>query len=167
MPLWDSLRRQVEMLPGVSAYDAVNDFAPIVDASEGVIAKIALKDLRSKELISVPMFTSRTLAPPTTTSAQPLRVLRAPYALRIERIYATCDVAGTGTVGFDVMKNSLNLWAGASTPASNVVLNSGIRVNSEVPTTTDFAEMDEFRFHCAQTNTAMRVPWLHVLCYRI
>lgn len=166
MPLWDNLRRQVEAIPDVAAYDGAADFAPMFDASLGVVSKVLLKDLRSKELISVPMFTSRTAAPTVTTSTIPLRVLRAPYAMTIERIYATCDTAGAGNTSFDVMKNSASLWGGGASPTSQVTLGSSVRVNSEVPTTTTFAEMDEFRFYVAAVNSSIRIPWLHVFGYR-
>lgn len=166
MPLWDNLRRQVEALPGVSAYDPAADFAPMFDASEAVVAKVLLKDLRSKDLISVPMFSSRTVAPAVTASATPRRVLRSPWAITIDRIYASCEVAGSGNTVFDVHKNSLSLWSGGSGLNTSITLSSGSRVNSEVPTTTTLAEMDELRFHIQAVNSAVRAPWLHVLFYR-
>lgn len=166
MPLWDNLRRQVEALPGVSTYDPVNDFLPMFDASEAAVAKIALKDMRSRDVFSVPMYSSRTFAPTVTTNTTPRRVFRAPWAITIERIYATCDVAGSGNTVFDVHKNSLSLWTGGSGLNTSITLASGVKVNSEVPTTTTLAEMDELRFHIQAANSAIRVPWLHVFFYR-
>lgn len=166
MPLWDNLRRQVEALPGVSAYDPAADFAPMFDASEAVIAKVLLKDLRSKDLISVPMFSSRTVSPSVTTTTTPRRVLRSPWAITIDRIYASCEVAGSGNTVFDVHKNSLSLWTGLSAINTSITLSSGLRVSSEVPTTTTLAEMDEIRFHIQAVNASCLAPWLHILFYR-
>lgn len=166
MPLWDNLRRQVEALPGVSAYDPAADFAPMFDASDAFVAKVLLKDLRSKDLISVPMFSSRTVQPSTTTSTTPRRVLRVPWGITIDRIYATCEVEGSGNTSFDVHKNSLSLWGGGSGVSANITLSSGARVNSEVPTTTTCVEMDELRFHIQTVNSAIRAPWLHIFFYR-
>lgn len=166
MPLWDNLRRQVEALPSVSAYDPVNDFLPVFDVSEAVVAKIAMKDMRSKDVISVPMYSSRTVAPTTTAPTTPRRVLCAPWAITIERIYATCDVAGAGNTTFDVHKNGLSLWSGGSALNASLTLASGVRVNSGVPTTTTLAEMDVLNFHIQAVNASIRVPWLHVFYYR-
>lgn len=167
MPLWDNLRRQVEALPGVSAYDPAADFAPMFDASEAVVSKVLLKDLRSKDLISVPMYSSRGVEPQTTTPTTPRRVIRSPWAITIELVYATCEVAGSGNSAFDVHKNSASLWGGATTPLqAGVTLGSGVRVASSTPTTTTLAEMDEIRFHIQAVNASLRTPWLHLLFYR-
>lgn len=166
MPLWDNLRRQVEALPGVSAYDPAADFAPMFDASEAVISRVLLKDLRSLDVLSFAMYSSRTVAPSTTTNTTPRRVIRSPWAITIDRIYATCDTAGSGNTVFDVHKNSLSLWSGGSGLNSSITLGSGAKVSSEVPTTTTVAEMDELRFHLVTVNSAIRGPWLHVMFYR-
>lgn len=136
------------------------------DASDVVVAKVLLKDLRSKDLISLPMFSSRTVAPATTTSTTPRRVIRSPWAITIDRVYASCEVAGSGNTSFDIHKNSLSLWSGGSALNTSITLGSGARVNSEVPTTTTVAEMDELRFHIQAVNSAVRAPWLHILFYR-
>jgi len=166
LPLWDNLRRQVEALPSVSAYDPNADFAPMFDASDAVISKVLLKNMRSLDLISLPMFSSRTAAPAVTTNTTPRRVIRSPWAITIDRVYASCEVAGSGNTVFDIHKNSLSLWTGGSGLNTSITLSSGSRVNSEVPTTTTVAEMDELRFHIQAVNSAVRAPWLHILFYR-
>ena len=170
MPLWDNFARQAEALPMASPHGA-DDFVAIHDASLGAAARTAMRNLRSRELFTVNLYTSTGASPPTTTTTRPLRVFRAPYAFTITSVVLACQTAPAGTFAGDVWADGLSIFDGGNTlNASKLALSSG-QTRTE---RTDFigqsfaqvAADAQFWFHVAATQSSIRLPQITLMGYR-
>lgn len=170
MPLADQFGRQVDTLATVSTFDAVNDFVAVHDASAGNVCKLALKDLRGVEFISVPMHQSTTASLGATTAQTPRRIIRAPYSFKVVRLVATCVTTGASSSFFDVWKNGVSLNTGGNTLTTTGVLElaASSRQGSVVPAfSLDITALDELRFHIPASATAVRQAWVHIVGFRV
>lgn len=169
MPLWDNLARQSQAVP-LAAPHGADDFVAVHDASTGAVSRTAVRNLRSRELFTVNMFTNVGAAPATTTATAPLRVFRMPYAFTITSVVLAAMTPPGGNFGVDVWNNGVSVFTGGNTLASNVTLGSGSR-RVEVATfaaggTFPAAFDSEMRFFVVVTQASIRMPQLTIMGYR-
>lgn len=175
MPLWDNFARQAEALP-LASYPTggphgADDFVAIHDASAGAVHRTAVRNLRSKEIFSVPLFTSTTVGPAVSTTTTPLRVIRTPYAFTVTSIVLHCLTAPGGVFAADVWVSGTSIFDGAATLTSTKLALSSGQTRSEVTTfqgasTRAIANDSELRFFVAAAQTAIRSPSVSLLGYR-
>jgi hypothetical protein len=172
MPLWDSLARQAQSA-ALAAPHGADDFVAIYDASAGAVHRTAVRNLRSRELFTVNMFTNVGASPAATTStASPLRIFRTPYAFTVTSMVLACVVPNGATFSVDVFNNGLSVFNGGTILGARISLGSGVRRAEAI----DFngspaflaAADSEFRFYvtAAQTTGAIRMPQVTVMGYR-
>lgn len=172
MPLWDNFARQAEALP-LAAPHGADDFIAIHDASASAAQKIAVRNLRSKELFSVPMYQASTAAVAANVIVNaPLRVIRCPYAFTLTMIVVSAVTAPSATYSFDVMSNRIGIFTGGTALSSPIQLaTSALRAeytSFNGQPTFSIAENDELRFYvtAGATTNAVRMPNIHLLGYR-
>ena len=172
MPLWDNFARQAEALP-LAAPHGADDFIAIHDASASAAQKIAVRDLRSKELFSVPMYQASTAAVGATTLlAAPLRVIRCPYAFTMTALVVSAVTAPNAIYSFDMFSNRIGVFTGGSILSAPLQITSGA-LRAEYTSfngqpTFSIAANDELRFYvtAGATTNSIRMPNLHILGYR-
>jgi hypothetical protein len=170
MPLWDNFARQAEALPTASPHGG-DDFVAIYDASAGAAQRTAVRNLRSRELFTVPMFISLTAAPSTSIPSTPLRVFRTPYALTITSAVLHCITPPTAIFSVDIYAGGVSIFDGSTNLVNNNFSLGANAVRAEATSfnslpTVAVADNTELRFFVRTTQTAIRMPQITLMGYR-
>lgn len=174
MPLWDNFARQAEALPVASPHGN-DDFAAIYDVSLGASARTALRNLRSRELLTVPMYISVIASPPVSGLTTPLRVIRAPYAFTVTSVVLHATTPPGATIGMDVHAGGISIFTGSGILANNITLDTTPPTNTrrEINSFSGvndpsiaIAATTELRFFVVSTNTNLNMPHITLMGYR-